>query len=193
MSAKLAPTCQRRSRALQQVPVTQHQAGEGERVPLAPGLLRLGPPGDPVRGLLGQTLSDPQELPVFVARLVQRQVPWGTGWMGAASSLGFGGAAAFPFRSHPAKAPGLGRALLGASTPLVGVGTGHKLPLPAPTGTRELRARVVVVLPRAGWSQEGSAGPYPGASRSGKFINTAKLLMFLEVHQVWISYFKYLT
>lgn len=162
-------------------------------MPSAPELLRLGPPGDPARGLLGQTLWDPRELPVFVPRLVQRQVPWGTGRTGAALSPRLGGATAFPSCSHPAKAPGLGRALLGASAPLAGVGRGHESPVPAPTGTRELRAFTVVLLPRAGWSRRGLAGPCPGASRSGKFIIAAKLLMFLDVHQAWISYFKYLT
>lgn len=49
------------------------------------------------------------------------------------------------------------------------------------------------LLPRAGWERGGSAGPRSGASRSGKFIKTAKLLMFLDVHQDWISYFNYLT
>lgn len=40
---------------------------------------------------------------------------------------------------------------------------------------------------------EGSAGSYPGASGSGKFIKAAELLMVLDVHQDWRSYFNYFT
>lgn len=90
---------------------------------------------------------------------------------------------------HPAEVPVLGKVYLGAPLSLSVLGGDIKPWCQCPGG----QGGSAVLCSQRPAGSEGPAGSYPGASGSGKFIKAAELLMVLDVHQDWRSYFNYFT